>query len=152
MQIVSMGKKKFSADYQLMFRLLKLFLFIGFISTLVVFFLFLNLTVGDLFVCLLAFMPTGWALLSVRSLSLHLSLNLFSLRFPPFLYPFYTMLCTLILGTSFYFKYQCLILNTRTLEHFNQSQWCQWCQWHDFSLINRVDTWVGHILLSDIRS
>ena len=73
MQIVSMGKKKFSADYQLMFRLLKLFLFIGFISTLVVFFLFLNLTVGDLFVCLLAFMPTGWALLSVRSLSLFFS-------------------------------------------------------------------------------
>lgn len=62
-----MGKKKFSADYQLMFRLLKLFLFIGFIVAL--FFLFLNLTVGDIFVSLLAFMPTGWALLSVCSLS-----------------------------------------------------------------------------------
>ncbi|XP_021713855.1 callose synthase 5-like isoform X2 [Chenopodium quinoa] len=65
LKIVSMGKKKFSADYQLMFRLLKLFLFIGFIVALVVFFLFLNLTVGDIFVSLLAFMPTGWALLSI---------------------------------------------------------------------------------------
>ncbi|KAL9241707.1 hypothetical protein vseg_015785 [Gypsophila vaccaria] len=65
LKIVSMGRKKFSADYQLMFRLLKLFLFIGFIVTLVIFFLFLNLTVGDIFVCLLAFMPTGWALLSI---------------------------------------------------------------------------------------
>ncbi|XP_074275339.1 callose synthase 5-like isoform X1 [Silene latifolia] len=65
LKIVSMGRKRFSADYQLMFRLLKLFLFIGFVVTLVIFFLFLNLTVGDLFVCLLAFLPTGWALLSI---------------------------------------------------------------------------------------
>ncbi|KAK9678325.1 hypothetical protein RND81_11G203700 [Saponaria officinalis] len=65
LKIVSMGRKKFSADYQLMFRLLKLFLFIGFVVTLVIFFLFLNLTVGDIFVCLLAFLPTGWALLSI---------------------------------------------------------------------------------------
>ncbi|KAK9749775.1 hypothetical protein RND81_02G149100 [Saponaria officinalis] len=65
LKVVSMGRKKFSADYQLMFRLLKLFLFIGFLVILVIFFLFLNLTVRDIFVCLLAFMPTGWALLSI---------------------------------------------------------------------------------------
>ena len=65
LQIVSMGRKKFSADFQLMFRLLKLLLFIGFISTLVVFFVFLHLTAGDIFVCLLAFFPTGWAFLLV---------------------------------------------------------------------------------------
>lgn len=69
-KIVFMGRKKFSADYQRMFRLLKLFLFIGFIVTLVILFLFLNLTVGDIFVSLLAFMPTGWAPLSVCSLYL----------------------------------------------------------------------------------
>ncbi|KAK8539621.1 hypothetical protein V6N13_144041 [Hibiscus sabdariffa] len=69
-KIVFMGRKKFSADYQRMFRLLKLFLFIGFIVTLVILFLFLNLTVGDIFVNLLAFMPTGWAPLSVCSLYL----------------------------------------------------------------------------------
>lgn len=60
-----MGRKKFSADFQLMFRLLKLFLFIGFIVVLVIMFLFLNLTVGDIFASLLAFLPTGWALLQV---------------------------------------------------------------------------------------
>lgn len=60
-----MGRKKFSADFQLMFRLLKLFLFIGFIVTLVVLFKFLSLTVGDIFASLLAFLPTGWALLQV---------------------------------------------------------------------------------------
>lgn len=66
LQIVSMGRKKFSADFQLMFRLLKLILFIGFIGTLVILFVFLSLTVGDIFASLLAFIPTGWALLGVH--------------------------------------------------------------------------------------
>ncbi|CAI9753068.1 unnamed protein product [Fraxinus pennsylvanica] len=65
LKIVSMGRKKFSADFQLMFRLLKLFLFIGFIVILVFFFTFLELRVGDIFASLLAFMPTGWALLQI---------------------------------------------------------------------------------------
>ncbi|PHT31778.1 Callose synthase 3 [Capsicum baccatum] len=65
LKIVSLGRKKFSADFQLMFRLLKLFLFIGFVVTLVILFRFLNLTVGDIFASLLAFLPTGWALLSI---------------------------------------------------------------------------------------
>ncbi|KAK1432531.1 hypothetical protein QVD17_09428 [Tagetes erecta] len=65
LKIVSMGRKKFSADFQLMFRLLKLFLFIGFIVTLVILFQFLGLTIGDIFASLLAFMPTGWAILQI---------------------------------------------------------------------------------------
>ncbi|KAK6922818.1 1,3-beta-glucan synthase subunit FKS1-like, domain-1 [Dillenia turbinata] len=65
LQIVSMGRKKFSADFQLMFRLLKLFLFIGFVVTVVIMFLFLSLTVGDIFASLLAFLPTGWALIQI---------------------------------------------------------------------------------------
>ncbi|KAI3893658.1 hypothetical protein MKW92_030081 [Papaver armeniacum] len=65
LKIVSMGRKKFSADFQLMFRLLKLFLFIGAIVTLGILFTLLNLTVGDIFASLLAFMPTGWALLQI---------------------------------------------------------------------------------------
>ncbi|CAN4114506.1 unnamed protein product [Withania somnifera] len=65
LKIVSMGRKKFSADFQLMFRLLKLLLFIGFIVTLVVLFKFLSLTVKDIFASLLAFLPTGWALLLI---------------------------------------------------------------------------------------
>ncbi|URE49707.1 callose synthase [Musa troglodytarum] len=66
LKVVSMGRKKFSADFQLMFRLLKLFLFIGFIGTLGILFTLLHLTVGDIFASLLAFMPTGWALLQPK--------------------------------------------------------------------------------------
>ncbi|PWA75022.1 callose synthase 5 [Artemisia annua] len=65
LKIVSMGRKKFSADFQLMFRLLKLFLFVGFVVTLVILFQLLGLTVGDIFASLLAFMPTGWAILQI---------------------------------------------------------------------------------------
>ncbi|XP_052191392.1 callose synthase 5 isoform X2 [Diospyros lotus] len=65
LKIVSMGRKKFSADFQLMFRLLKLFLFIGCTITLVILFAFLNLTLGDIFAGLLAFVPTGWAFLQI---------------------------------------------------------------------------------------
>ena len=66
LQIVSMGRKKFSADFQLMFRLLKLFLFIGSVITLVILFTTLHLTVGDIFQSLLAFLPTGLAILQVH--------------------------------------------------------------------------------------
>ncbi|THG20780.1 hypothetical protein TEA_003854 [Camellia sinensis var. sinensis] len=45
LKIVSMGRKKFGADFQLMFRLLKLFLFIGSVVTVVILFAFLSLTV-----------------------------------------------------------------------------------------------------------
>ena len=62
-----MGRKKFSADYQLMFRLLKLFLFMGSVGTLAMLFIFLNLTVSDIFASFLAFAPTGWAILQVRT-------------------------------------------------------------------------------------
>lgn len=69
-----MGRKKFSADFQLMFRLLKSFLFIGFIAGLVLMFTLLDLTVGDIFASLLAFLPTGWALVMVLVFSLYKSL------------------------------------------------------------------------------
>ncbi|XWS33153.1 hypothetical protein CRYUN_Cryun22dG0054300 [Craigia yunnanensis] len=65
LKIVSVGRKKFSADFQLMFRLLKLFLFAGCIVIIAMLFYFLDLTVGDIFQSLLAFMPTGWAILQI---------------------------------------------------------------------------------------
>ncbi|KAF1893229.1 hypothetical protein Lal_00001675 [Lupinus albus] len=65
LKIVSLGRKRFSADFQLMFRLLKLFLFIGAIIALGLMFTLLSLTVGDIFVSLLAFLPTGWAILQI---------------------------------------------------------------------------------------
>ncbi|KAK1294985.1 Callose synthase 5 [Acorus calamus] len=65
LKVVSMGRKKFSADFQLMFRLLKFFLFVGSLGSLGILFVFLNLTVGDIFASILALMPTGWALLLI---------------------------------------------------------------------------------------
>ncbi|KAI9074792.1 hypothetical protein K1719_043216 [Acacia pycnantha] len=65
LKIVKLGKKKFSADFQLMFRLLKFSLFIGAIVILVLMFILMDLTVGDIFASLLAFMPTGWALVQI---------------------------------------------------------------------------------------
>ncbi|KAI3924716.1 hypothetical protein MKW92_041149 [Papaver armeniacum] len=63
--IVSVGRRKFSTDFQLMFRLLKALMFVGFIVMASILFRFLNLTVGDIFASLLAFLPTGWALLQI---------------------------------------------------------------------------------------
>ncbi|KAL2634599.1 hypothetical protein R1flu_006078 [Riccia fluitans] len=65
LKIVSMGRRRFSADFQLMFRLLKALLFIGFVTIVIVLFLFARLSVGDLFASLLAFLPTGWGLLMI---------------------------------------------------------------------------------------
>ncbi|KAM3194813.1 hypothetical protein ACQJBY_071079 [Aegilops geniculata] len=69
LKVVSMGRKKFSADFQLMFRLLKLFLFIGSVGTLAILFTLLHLTVGDIFASFLAFAPTGWAILQISQAS-----------------------------------------------------------------------------------
>ncbi|KAI3844011.1 hypothetical protein MKW92_016962 [Papaver armeniacum] len=65
LKIVSVGRRKFSADFQLMFRLLKVLICVGFIVMASILFKFLNLTVGDTFASLLAFLPTGWALLQI---------------------------------------------------------------------------------------
>ncbi|KAI9074820.1 hypothetical protein K1719_043244 [Acacia pycnantha] len=65
LKIVSLGKKKFSADFQLMFCLLKFALFIGAIIILVLMFVLMDLMVGDIFASLLALMPTGWALVQI---------------------------------------------------------------------------------------
>ncbi|CAK8566936.1 unnamed protein product [Lathyrus sativus] len=65
LKIVSLGRKRFSADFQLMFRLLKVFLFIGVVVCLALMFNLLSLTVGDIFAILLAFLPTTWAIIQI---------------------------------------------------------------------------------------
>ncbi|KAG9149951.1 hypothetical protein Leryth_010026 [Lithospermum erythrorhizon] len=65
LKMVSMGRRRFGTDFQLMFRILKALLFLAFISVMVVLFVVCNLTVGDLFASILAFMPTGWAILLI---------------------------------------------------------------------------------------
>ncbi|KAK1425447.1 hypothetical protein QVD17_20799 [Tagetes erecta] len=65
LKMVSMGRRRFGTDFQLMFRILKALLFIGFLSTVTVLFVVCGLTLSDIFAALLAFLPTGWAFLLI---------------------------------------------------------------------------------------
>ncbi|XP_024025101.1 callose synthase 7 [Morus notabilis] len=65
LKMVSMGRRKFGTDFQLMFRILKALLFLGFMSVMTVLFVVCGLTVSDLFAAILAFLPTGWAILLI---------------------------------------------------------------------------------------
>ncbi|KAL8528945.1 hypothetical protein ACS0TY_006425 [Phlomoides rotata] len=65
LKVVSMGRKKLSADFQLLFRLLKLVLFIAFAVGMLVCVKVLGLTIEDIFDSLLGFVPTGWGLVQV---------------------------------------------------------------------------------------
>ena len=66
-QLLSMGRRKFGTDFQLMFRIVKVLLFFGFVTVTVILFLVLGLTVSDLFAAILAFAPTGWAIILVST-------------------------------------------------------------------------------------
>ncbi|KAK4369088.1 hypothetical protein RND71_012880 [Anisodus tanguticus] len=57
-----MGRRRFGTDFQLMFRILKALLFLGFVSVMTVLFV-CGLTISDLFAAILAFVPTGWGIL-----------------------------------------------------------------------------------------
>ncbi|OMO74635.1 Glycosyl transferase, family 48 [Corchorus olitorius] len=65
LKMVSMGRRKFRTDFQLMFRILKALLFLGFMSVMTVLFVVWGLTVSDVFAAILAFLPTGWAILLI---------------------------------------------------------------------------------------
>ncbi|XP_019429555.1 PREDICTED: callose synthase 3-like [Lupinus angustifolius] len=65
MKTVSVGRRKFSANFQLVFRLIKGLIFLTFISILVTLIALPHMTVQDIVVCILAFMPTGWGMLQI---------------------------------------------------------------------------------------
>ncbi|XP_017252073.1 callose synthase 7 isoform X1 [Daucus carota subsp. sativus] len=65
LKLLSMGRRKFGTDFQLMFRIVKVLLFFGFVTVTVILFLVLGLTVSDLFAAILAFAPTGWAIILI---------------------------------------------------------------------------------------
>lgn len=69
LKMVSMGRRRFGTDFQLMFRILKGLLFLGFVSVMTVLFVVCGLTISDLFASILAFLPTGWALLLIGQAS-----------------------------------------------------------------------------------
>ncbi|KAK7316697.1 hypothetical protein RJT34_00353 [Clitoria ternatea] len=65
LKMVSMGRRRFGTDFQLMFRILKALLFLGFLSVMTVLFVVCGLTISDLFAAFLAFMPSGWAIILI---------------------------------------------------------------------------------------
>ncbi|KAM1018036.1 hypothetical protein ACFX2C_039703 [Malus domestica] len=65
MKAVSAGRRRLSADYQLLFRLVKGFIFITFLAIFVTLIVLPHMTLRDVVVCILAFMPTGWGLLLI---------------------------------------------------------------------------------------
>ncbi|XP_044483306.1 callose synthase 3-like [Mangifera indica] len=65
MKTVSVGRRRFSADFQLVFRLIKGLIFLSFVSVLVTLIALLHMTMQDIIVCILAFMPTGWGMLLI---------------------------------------------------------------------------------------
>nr|KYP65055.1 Callose synthase 3 [Cajanus cajan] len=65
MKTVSVGRRKFSANFQLVFRLIKGMIFLTFVSILVILIALPHMTVQDIIVCILAFMPTGWGMLQI---------------------------------------------------------------------------------------
>ncbi|KAJ8573525.1 hypothetical protein K7X08_010036 [Anisodus acutangulus] len=65
MKVVSVGRRRFSADFQLAFRLIKGFIFLSFVSLLISLIAILHLKFRDIIVCILAFMPTGWGMLLI---------------------------------------------------------------------------------------
>ncbi|GAB2246066.1 hypothetical protein Droror1_Dr00001559 [Drosera rotundifolia] len=65
MKTISVGRRRFSANFQLVFRLFKGMIFMTFVSVLVILIALPHMTVQDIIVCILAFMPTGWGLLLI---------------------------------------------------------------------------------------
>ncbi|PQM33652.1 callose synthase 3 [Prunus yedoensis var. nudiflora] len=65
MKTVSVGRRKFSAEFQLVFRLIKGLIFVTFVSILVTLIVLPHMTLQDIIVCILAFMPTGWGILLI---------------------------------------------------------------------------------------
>ncbi|XP_072994078.1 callose synthase 7-like [Typha latifolia] len=65
LKMVSMGRRRFGTDFQLMFRILKGLLFLGFVSVMTVLFVVCGLTISDVLASILGFMPTGWSVLLI---------------------------------------------------------------------------------------
>uniref|UniRef100_A0A453EUJ2 Glycosyl transferase 48 domain-containing protein n=1 Tax=Aegilops tauschii subsp. strangulata TaxID=200361 RepID=A0A453EUJ2_AEGTS len=68
LKMVSIGRQKFGTDLQLMFRILKGLLFLGFISVMSVLFVVCSLTISDVFASILGFLPTGWCILLITNI------------------------------------------------------------------------------------
>uniref|UniRef100_A0A7N0T997 1,3-beta-glucan synthase n=1 Tax=Kalanchoe fedtschenkoi TaxID=63787 RepID=A0A7N0T997_KALFE len=65
MKVISAGRMKYSANFQLIFRLIKFSIFLILVTILTLLIKFAHLVPKDIMVCILAFMPTWWGLLLI---------------------------------------------------------------------------------------
>ncbi|KAI9104262.1 hypothetical protein K1719_023098 [Acacia pycnantha] len=65
MKAVSVGRRRLSADYQLLFRLIEGSIFIAFLAVFITLLALAHMTLLDIIVCILALSPTGWGLLLI---------------------------------------------------------------------------------------
>ncbi|KAJ3680407.1 hypothetical protein LUZ60_016685 [Juncus effusus] len=65
LKTVSVGRRRFSANFQLVFRLFKFLIFVTFVSILITLIALPHMTFQDIIICILAFMPTGWGILLI---------------------------------------------------------------------------------------
>ncbi|KAJ3692137.1 hypothetical protein LUZ60_012487 [Juncus effusus] len=64
-KVVYEARRRLSSEHQLIFRLFKLVIFLIVISCLVILYTICKLSIMDFVICCLAFVPTGWGLLSI---------------------------------------------------------------------------------------
>ncbi|KAK6229181.1 hypothetical protein SCA6_018132 [Theobroma cacao] len=62
---VNIGRQLFSANYHLMFRFFKAFLFLSCFAIVITLSIICELSLKDVIICCLAFLPTGWGLILV---------------------------------------------------------------------------------------
>ncbi|XP_074325305.1 callose synthase 3-like isoform X1 [Apium graveolens] len=62
---VSVGRRKFSANFQLVFRMINGVIFIISVAVLITLVVIVNMQFRDIVVCILALMPSGWGLLLI---------------------------------------------------------------------------------------
>ncbi|KAK9058187.1 hypothetical protein SSX86_023027 [Deinandra increscens subsp. villosa] len=65
MKAMSYWRKTLSADYQLLFRMINGLIVVAFASTLIILIALPHMTLKDIIICILAFLPTGWGLLLI---------------------------------------------------------------------------------------
>ncbi|KAJ3672326.1 hypothetical protein LUZ60_007047 [Juncus effusus] len=65
MKMVSAGRRRLSNEFQLVFRLIKGLIFVTFCAILIILIAIPHMTLQDIFVCILAFLPTGWGMLQI---------------------------------------------------------------------------------------
>ncbi|WCJ19020.1 glucan synthase-like 3 [Euphorbia peplus] len=65
MKAMSVGRRKLSANFQLLFRLIKGLIFVTFVTVFITLIALPHMTMKDVLVCILAFLPTGWGMLLI---------------------------------------------------------------------------------------